>query len=170
MPVRIGACLVAEFVGTFALCFVGMLAIHSATGGGAAGLVGVALAHGLILSVMVSATMQTSGGHFNPAVTFGFIITGKIKTGLDTFEPMSVVDWANKAVQKQGTAFYGKLVTLGLCAFFLADVLALSVGHFIPEPAGGHAAPQSNDLMLDQRGLIHMVDRLCGYEILETSL
>src|SRR3954469_15616866 len=79
MPVRIGACLVAEFVGTFALCFVGMLSIHSAIGGGAAGLVGVALAHGLILSVMVTATMHTSGGHFNPAVTLGFLITGKIK-------------------------------------------------------------------------------------------
>lgn len=74
MPVRLGACLLAEFVGTFALCFVGIMAIHSG-----AGLVAVALAHGLILSIMVSATMQTSGGHLNPAVTFGFLITGKIK-------------------------------------------------------------------------------------------
>ena len=74
MPVRLGACLLAEFVGTFALCFVGILAIHSG-----AGLVAVALAHGLILGVMVTATMHTSGGHLNPAVTFGFLITGKIK-------------------------------------------------------------------------------------------
>ena len=54
MPVRLGACLLAEFVGTFALCFVGILAIHS--GGG---LVGIALAHGLILSIMVTAAMPT---------------------------------------------------------------------------------------------------------------
>ena len=39
----------------------------------------VALAHGLILSCIVAATMPTSGGHLNPAVTFGFLITGKIK-------------------------------------------------------------------------------------------
>ncbi|HEX3359188.1 MAG TPA: aquaporin [Tepidisphaeraceae bacterium] len=74
MPVRLGACLVAEFVGTFALCFIGILAIHSG-----AGLIAIALAHGLILSIMVTAAMPTSGGHLNPAVTFGFLITGKIK-------------------------------------------------------------------------------------------
>jgi MIP family channel proteins len=74
MLVRLGACLVAEFVGTFALCFVGIMAIHSG-----AGLVAIALAHGLILAIMVTAAMPTSGGHFNPAVTFGFLITGKIK-------------------------------------------------------------------------------------------
>ena len=74
MPVRLGACLVAEFVGTFALCFVGIMAIHSG-----AGLAAIAPAHGLILSIMITAAMPTSGGHFNPAVTFGFLITGKIK-------------------------------------------------------------------------------------------
>src|SRR5436309_4488940 len=74
MPVRLGACLLAEFVGTFALCFVGILAIHSG-----AGLVGIALGHGIILSTMVTAAMPTSGGHLNPAVTFGFLLTGKIK-------------------------------------------------------------------------------------------
>lgn len=79
MPVRLGACLFAEFVGTFALCFVGIMAIHASGGPSGGGLVTVALAHGLILSVVVSATMQTSGGHLNPAVTLGFLLTGKIK-------------------------------------------------------------------------------------------
>ncbi len=46
-----------------------------ADGGG--GLVAVALAHGLILAVMVSATMHISGGQLNPAVTFGLIVAGK---------------------------------------------------------------------------------------------
>jgi MIP family channel proteins len=78
MPVRLGAALVAEFVGSFALTFVGILAIHHAPPG-AVGLIAVALAHGLILSVMVSAAMPTSGGHLNPAVTIGFLLTGKIK-------------------------------------------------------------------------------------------
>lgn len=77
MPVPLGAALVAEFVGSFALTFVGIMAINFSPSGG--GLLMVALAHGLILSVMVTATMPTSGGHFNPAVTFAFLITGKIK-------------------------------------------------------------------------------------------
>src|SRR5438045_6226962 len=75
MPVRLGAALVAEFVGSFALTFVGIMAIHYANGN----LLAIALAHGIIVSVMVSATMQTSGGHINPAVTMGFLLTGKIK-------------------------------------------------------------------------------------------
>jgi MIP family channel proteins len=83
MQVRLGPALVAEFVGSFALTFVGIMAIFSANllAGDApgAGLLVVALAHGLVLAVMVSATMQTSGGHINPAITIGFLVTGKIK-------------------------------------------------------------------------------------------
>src|SRR6476659_6083642 len=77
MPVRLGAALLAELIGTFALCFVGIMAIHFSAGSG--GLLMVALAHGLVLSVMVCAAMPTSGGHLNPAVTLGFLMTGKIK-------------------------------------------------------------------------------------------
>jgi len=79
MPVRISAAAIAEFFGTFALCFVGILAIHHSKGGG--GLLMVALAHGLVLAVAVSAALPTSGGHFNPAVTLGFLMTGKIRAG-----------------------------------------------------------------------------------------
>src|SRR5512132_3948480 len=64
---------VAEFIGTFALVFVGGASI--AAGGG---LVGVALAHGIILAVMVSALMRISG-HFNPAVTVGFLAARRIE-------------------------------------------------------------------------------------------
>src|SRR4051812_49675763 len=82
MPVRLGAALFAEFIGSFALTFVGILAIHaqgSLGGPPAAGLLAVALAHGIILAVMVSACMPTSGGHIKPAITIGFLLTGKIK-------------------------------------------------------------------------------------------
>ncbi len=72
----IKAC-VAEFVGTFALIFVGVGAIAN-LGGDHAGLVGIALAHGLTIAVMVSATGAISGGHLNPAVTFGLLVGGKI--------------------------------------------------------------------------------------------
>ncbi len=43
------------------------------------------------------------------------------------------------------------------------------VGYFIPEPAGGRSAPQSNDVTLDDRGLIYVVDRWVGFDVLEFS-
>lgn len=70
---------VAEFIGTFALIFigVGVIANHSNLTGNA-GLLAVALAHGFTIAVMVSATGAISGGHLNPAVTFGLLVGGKI--------------------------------------------------------------------------------------------
>lgn len=71
---------VAEFIGTFTLIFIGVGAIHNAADPTAGvGLLGVALAHGLAIAVMVSATGGISGGHLNPAVTFGVLVGGKIK-------------------------------------------------------------------------------------------
>ena len=69
----------AEFIGTFALIFVGVGAIASNhISGGQSGLVGIALAHGLTIAVMVSATGAISGGHLNPAVTIGLFCAQKI--------------------------------------------------------------------------------------------
>jgi MIP family channel proteins len=67
---------VAEFVGVFALVFVGGGSIMMFQGQ-PVGLIGVALAHGLILGIMISATMRISG-HLNPAVTLGFLATRRI--------------------------------------------------------------------------------------------
>lgn len=70
---------VAEFVGTFALVFIGGGAIMAASlTGNPAGITQVALAHGLILALMVTATMRVSG-HLNPAVTLGFVVTRRIE-------------------------------------------------------------------------------------------
>lgn len=70
---------VSEFIGTFALVFVGGGAIMvTYSPGGPGGLIEVALAHGLILAVMVTALMRISG-HFNPAVTLGFLVTRRIE-------------------------------------------------------------------------------------------
>src|ERR1700682_4432279 len=69
----------AEFIGTSALVFVGSGAIMTALmSQSQAGLIEVALAHGLILGVMVSALMRISG-HFNPAVTLGILATRRIE-------------------------------------------------------------------------------------------
>lgn len=71
--------LIAEFIGTFALIFIGVGAIAAdQITNGALGLTGIALAHGLAIAVMVSATGATSGGHLNPAVTCGLWSAGKI--------------------------------------------------------------------------------------------
>ncbi len=76
-PALLKPCL-AEFVGTFTLIFVGVGAIYQQAQGAGGGLLAVALAHGLAIAVMVSATGSISGGHLNPAVTFGLLIGGKI--------------------------------------------------------------------------------------------
>ncbi len=64
---------IAEAIGTFTLIFIGIGAIYANPG-----LLGVAIAHGLAIAVMVSATAGISGGHLNPAVTLGLLVGGKI--------------------------------------------------------------------------------------------
>ncbi len=68
----------AEFIGTFALIFIGVGAIANNAPAAGVGLLGVALAHGLTIAVMVSATGAISGGQLNPAVTFGLLIGGQM--------------------------------------------------------------------------------------------
>ena len=41
------------------------------------------------------------------------------------------------------------------------------VGYFLPEPVNGHPAPQTNDVEIDARGLIYLVDRFTGFDIVE---
>ena len=98
----------AELVGAFALVFVGAGSIAVA-GVGGSGLVGVALAHGLAIAVMVSAVGHISGGHFNPAVTLGFVVTRRMDVRL------GVVYW--------GAQLVGAVVGAGLLTLLVPDSL-----------------------------------------------
>lgn len=117
----------AEFLGTFILCFIGAGSIcaHSLSDGGV-GLVGVALAHGLALAVGITALGHISGGHFNPAVTFGFLLTGRLP--------------ANRAlgyvIAQLAGAFVGGLLVV---AAFSPEVRA-SVWSGVPVPNHGATA------------------------------
>jgi len=92
---------VCEFIGTFALMFVGGAAIlHNFDNGN---IIAVALAHGLILSVMITAVMHISGGQINPAVSIALAI---IKRQSWT----QAAAWS--VAQLLGAALAAKLLTL----------------------------------------------------------
>ncbi len=71
-----GKALAAEFIGTFALIFIGAGAAHVS-----GNLVAVALAHGLVVMAFAYAYGNISGTHINPAVTIGLLAGGQIKLG-----------------------------------------------------------------------------------------
>lgn len=69
---------ISEFIGTFALVFVGSAAIMMvAQSNSPNGLLQVALANGLVMAIFVSALMRISG-HFNPAITVGLLVARRI--------------------------------------------------------------------------------------------
>ena len=68
----------AELLGLFCFTFVGAGAICTgAANAGAVGLVGVALAHGMMMAINVAALGHVSGGHFNPAVSIALWLNGR---------------------------------------------------------------------------------------------
>src|SRR6266403_2452623 len=73
-------------------------------GSGGLGLLGIALAHGLAIAIMVSALGHISGGHFNPAVTIGFWVTKRVNT-IDT-----VLYWVAQVAGATAAAFLLKVI------------------------------------------------------------
>jgi len=66
--------LAAEFVGTLLFVFLGVGSVVANSGP-----LGVALAHGVVMAIIVSMTMSISGGHINPAVTVGLWIANRFE-------------------------------------------------------------------------------------------
>lgn len=68
--------------------------------------------------------------------------------------------------------------TLVYCAWFSGGLRVVDIrdpmspqeiAWFIPEPCGGQPSPQTNDVEVDARGLVYIVDRHCGFDILEVE-
>lgn len=124
---------VAELVGAFTLTFIGAGAAAAASAVSDPSLIGVAIANGLAIGVMVCALGHISGGHFNPAVTFGFLIARKIKPAL------AGVYWA---AQFGGAALAALLVDL-LLPKSLTKAVSLGV------PALGHGVGAGSGFVIE---------------------
>jgi MIP family channel proteins len=82
MSNRIAPKLVAEFIGTFALIFIGAgAAAVVGNGVGLPGIAAIAFAHGLTIMAFAFAYGSVSGGHMNPAVTVGVLAAGAMSVG-----------------------------------------------------------------------------------------
>ncbi len=67
-----------------------------------------------------------------------------------------------------GTMLYAAWFSGGVRAIDISDpTLPREVGAFVPDAPKGFAAPQCNDVDVDARGLIHVLDRNRGYHILQ---
>ncbi len=82
MPSRtLVSSLVAELVGTLLMVLLlGAAVIVNASSGGELGLIGVALASGLVIAALGTAFAPVSGGQFNPAITIGLWLVGRVRT------------------------------------------------------------------------------------------
>jgi MIP family channel proteins len=124
---------VAEMLGAFTLTFVGAGAAAAAGATHDPTLIGAAIANGLAIGVMVCALGPISGGHFNPAITFGFLVTRRIKPVL------AVVYW----FAQFGGAAIAALLVKELLPRAATEAVSLGV------PALGHGVDASSGFLLE---------------------
>ena len=172
-----------ELLGTFALVFIGVGAILAigpevVTEGNriGAGTLEVAFAHGLVIAVMISAVGHISGGYFNPAITFGFMLTRRISVLLGLFYwiaqfaggalavlllkwvfPAANRDPANLGAPARHTIELGPaLVVEALLTFFLVWVVFATTA----DPRSTYTAVAGIAI-----GLVVVFDNLMGYPL-----
>ena len=103
--------------------------------------------------------------------------------------PIPIATWQVEGLDKDGSPqppmmgchqpserFSGTVIPFawfaqGLRLFDVADPFApKEVGHFLPDAAPGAERPSSNDVTIDDRGLIYLVDRVAGVDVVETNV
>jgi aquaporin Z len=145
--------LLAEFIGTFTLIFLG--AGTAAVGVG--GLIGVALAHGIAIVSMAYAYGSISGAHVNPAVTFGFVLSGRLTwsealgywiaqfaggivgAGAILFALGSAASGLGATVPAAGVSPLQAIVVEGLLTFLLVNVVLFTTEKKTATPFAGLA-------------------------------
>ncbi len=151
--------LVAESFGTFMLVFFGAGAVMTTNFPKADfGLLGIAFAHGIALAIGVTATMNISGGHLNPAVTAGmlairridaksaalYVVAQLIGAALAALVLKSLLPGGVTKVLALGTPAIAANITLGqailieaiLTFFLMSAVLGTAVSAEAPKVAG----------------------------------
>jgi aquaporin TIP len=165
-----------ELVGTFALVVIGVGTIMAVGAQADAGTLEVALAHGLVIAVMISAVGHVSGGYFNPAITFGFMLTRRISVLLGFFYfiaqfaggalaalllrwvfPAANRDATNLGAPARHTIEVGQaLVVEALLTFFLVWVVFATTA----DPRSTYSAVAGIVI-----GLVVVFDNLMGYPL-----
>jgi hypothetical protein len=106
-------------------------------------------------------------------------------TDLQAIKPLSIYDvseldspWSRATPGRFGAHQFQeqRKGTMVFCAWFAGGLRAVDVanplspreaGFYIPMPAEGRAAPQTNDVFVDDDNLIYTIDRYAGLDILE---
>lgn len=174
----------AEGIGTLLFVFLGAGTVV-VTGGllgetlTSARLLAIALAHGLAIALLVAATARISGGHLNPAVTFGALTTGKISVRkaiayviaqlagaigaallLQAIIPQALQGSLGAHGLGPGVSVGGGLLTETILTFTLVFVVFATA----MDPKGpGHLAPMAI-------GLAVLVDHLLGVPLTGASM
>src|SRR3981081_3336125 len=136
MSNRIAPKLLAEFIGTFALIFIGAGAgAVVGAGVGLPGLIAIAFAHGLTVMAFAFAYGSVSGGHFNPSVTAGVVPAGAMGVGEAIGYSVSQVIGGVAGALLLRTVLGGAATGLGMPA--LAHNLALGATSLQITPEAG---------------------------------
>ncbi len=165
-----------ELLGTFALVVIGVGTIMAVGPQADAGTLEVAFAHGLVIAVMITAVGHISGGYFNPAITFGFMLTRRISVLLGLFYVIAqfaggvlaalLLRWIFPAANRDATNLGAParhtidlgpaLVVEALLTFFLVWVVFATTA----DPRSTYSAVAGIAI-----GLVVVFDNLMGYPL-----